>query len=150
MICENELEMDRRNCPCLISPLEWPTWRGTPSKDVHCVLHHKTYRTLNQLLEMASHNYQAWFTSGEHTIKNCLQWLPTYYWNNAPQNFLKSPSVSARIDFTRPVPEKSVTHNSHMASDMVNKQAPKKRSRLNGRLHRSAQKHVNFSKHSLT
>ena len=39
---------------------------------------------------------------------------------------LKSPSVSARIDFIRPVPEKSATHNSHMASDLMNKQFPKK------------------------
>ena len=39
---------------------------------------------------------------------------------------LKSSSVSARIDFIRPVPEKSATHNSHMASDLVNKQVPKK------------------------
>jgi len=66
---------------------------------------------------------------------------------------LKSSSVSARIDFIRPIPENSATHNSHMASDLVNKQPPpqkKKRRRLNGRLHRSAQKHVNFSKHSIT
>jgi len=85
----NELEMDRRNCPCPISPLEWPDWWGTPSKDVHCVLQHKTYRTLKQLLEMTSPNYQAWFTSGKYITKNYLQWLLTYNWHNAHQNFFK-------------------------------------------------------------
>jgi len=40
---------------------------------------------------------------------------------------LKSPYVCARIDFISPVPEKSATHNSHMASDLVNKQVPPKK-----------------------
>lgn len=121
----NELEMDNRDCPCFISPMGCPTWRGTPSKDVHCILYQKTYRTLKQLLEITSPNYQACFTPGEYFTKNCLQWLSTYYLHSVPQNFCKIVvRVCTEIDFKRPVPKKNQPHISHMASELVNKQVP--------------------------
>ena len=92
----NELEMDRRNCPYLIPSMDCPTWCGTPSKDVHCIFHHMTYRTLKQLLEITSPSYQACFTSGEYITKNCLQWLSTITETARLKISLKSSSVCVR------------------------------------------------------
>ena len=47
------------------------------------------------------------------------------YRDSAPENFFKIVlCVCARINFIRRVPEKSATHNSHMASELVNKLVP--------------------------
>jgi len=123
LFVNNELEMDRRNCPCLILPLELPTWRRTSSKEVHCTLHNKTYavhwssywKWPVPTTKHASHLVNTWL---KIMCNDCLHITDTTRLKTSS----KSSSVSVRIDFIRPIPENSATHNSHMALDLVNKQ----------------------------